>query len=140
MAVRFDRPLEVRLPASVDAVPTARHRVSRWLAQAKTDRVVNDELALVVTELVTNAVEASPGPDATIEIHGHFDRGPSVVLQVSDHGRGFSLGHSPELPAVRAVRGRGLPIVDALTDHLVVERQGETTVVEITRNLGDTDR
>ncbi|MDZ7677712.1 MAG: ATP-binding protein [Acidimicrobiales bacterium] len=134
--MRFDQPLEVRLVASVDAVPTARHRVSRWLAQARTDRVMNDELALVVTELVTNAVEASPGPDATIEVHGHFDRGPTVVLQVSDHGRGFDLARSLEFPAVRAVRGRGLPIVDALTDDLVVERRGDTTVVEITRNLG----
>jgi hypothetical protein len=62
MTVRELDPLELRFPAAIDAVPRARHRFSHWLTAARVDRPIRDELALVITELVTNAVEASPGP------------------------------------------------------------------------------
>jgi anti-sigma regulatory factor (Ser/Thr protein kinase) len=140
MTLRAGLPLEVRLPASVQAVPTARHKVARWLSHARVDSEVRDELALVVTELVTNAVEASPGPSASIEIQVRFGAGPAIILQVADEGSGFDLSQQPALPTERAVRGRGLPIVHALMDELTVERRGDHTVVEVSRALRNNDR
>lgn len=123
------------MPAAVDAVPSARHEFSRWLSRVRVERETRDDLALVVTELVTNAVEASPGPRSQIEIRAWIESGPQVVLQVCDRGAGLQLTGSPRIPDARSVRGRGLPIVEALTDRLLVDRSDGCTVVEVSRSL-----
>ncbi len=136
--VKTGRRLEARFPALIDSVPTARHRVARWLSGARVDPEIRDELALVVTELVTNAIEASPGPGSEVEVSGRFERGQAeldVVLAVRDHGTGFASNGEPKLPAPGSVRGRGLPIVNALMDTLTVAREQDWTVVEVTRSL-----
>lgn len=137
-AVKTHRRLDARFPAVIDSVPTARHNVARWLSGAKVDTEVRDELALVITELVTNAVEASPGPGAEIEVSGRFQEDHAqltVVLVVRDYGNGFAPEGDPELPHPASVRGRGLPIVNALMDELDVIREEDCTVVKVARAL-----
>jgi anti-sigma regulatory factor (Ser/Thr protein kinase) len=138
-AVRASSPLEVRLPARIEAVPEARHELARWLSGAPVSREIADEFALVVTELVTNAVEASPGPRAHIAVRARLDP-HEVVLLVSDEGEGFHLVSSPSLPSSASVRGRGLPIVSALMDEMTINRRDGRTEVEVSRRLPPADR
>lgn len=126
--------LTLRFDAVMDSVPDARHRVGAWLAAVEVPVRLRDELALVVTELVTNAVEASPGPNAAIDVRARIDD-DDLVIVVADHGGGFSLTHAPELPGGNAIRGRGIPIVDALMDSLEVRRVEGRTEVTTVRSL-----
>jgi anti-sigma regulatory factor (Ser/Thr protein kinase) len=135
MTVRELDPLELRFPAAIDAVPRARHRFSHWLTAARVDRPIRDELALVITELVTNAVEASPGPNAVVEVVATLEDGPEVVLSVSDAGAGFQMVTMPNLPPHATIRGRGLPIVNALMDHIGIEREHGRTQVTASRAI-----
>jgi anti-sigma regulatory factor (Ser/Thr protein kinase) len=131
-------PLDVRLDAVIDSVPKARHHLARWLNQARVDREIRDELGLVVTELVTNAVEASPGPNAVIELRAELRSGVDVMLVVTDRGPGFAIHDSPRLPGDTSIRGRGLPIVNALMDVLDVRRLPGQTEVTAVRTLPHT--
>ncbi len=128
-------PLSLRLDAVVDSVPVARHRVGSWLSAVQVPTWLRDELALVVTELVTNAVEASPGPNAVIDLRAEIHDGEQVVIVVADRGEGFALTTSPELPGGTAIRGRGLPIVTTLMDDLEVRRVDGRTEVTTVRAL-----
>lgn len=136
-AVKAPTNLEINLQAGLDSVPEARHRVVRWLGNNRVPGEIRDEIGLVVTELVTNAIEASPGPTARIEVDvGMVDH--RIVLCVRDQGKGFPVAapnSSP--PSSSENRGRGLPIVNALMDGFDVRRTGEVTEVEVTRSLPD---
>jgi serine/threonine-protein kinase RsbW len=135
MNLRAIDPLDLRLDAVIGAVPEARHRLANWLSRSRVEREIRDELALVITELVTNAVEASPGPNAKIEVRAEVTDGPHVRLVVTDAGGGFDLIGSPRLPSDRAIRGRGLPIVNALMDVLDVRRVDGRTRVTTVRSV-----
>lgn len=126
--------LDLRFRATIAAVPVARHSLGRWLAELDVDRTVRDELALVVTELVTNAVEASPGPHHEVVLRASCDD-DGIHLSIVDEGDGFDLADSPATPEPTAIRGRGLPIVKALMDHVTVERQDRRTVVNARRAI-----
>jgi anti-sigma regulatory factor (Ser/Thr protein kinase) len=126
---------DLRLEARIGAVPVARHGLNRWLRTVGVGEEQRDEFAMVVTEMVANAVEASPTPTSEIEVIARRDA-DQVVLVVSDQGWGFQLDGRPELPPAAALRGRGLPIIDALTDRIDVYRADGRTRVEVTRAVG----
>lgn len=128
--------LQLRVRATVDSVPTARHTLTNWLRELGIEGDVVDDLALAMTELVTNAVEASPSTASEVVIHAVF-ASPDIHLEVADRGGGFTLGaHTFDEPGPQSIRGRGLPIVQALVDHVAVtRRKGETKVIA-TRRLG----
>ena len=83
--------------------------------------------ALVITELLSNAIRhAAPLPGALVRVTWTVDHG-AVRVAVSDAGDG-PLPHVTE-PAPGAPGGRGLGIVETLSDHWGVQRDnGETTV------------
>lgn len=89
-------------------------------------------LQLIATELVTNAINVSP-PDTAVLVT--LDHPPGrVEVTVADRGPGPSGGRvSFEAPSPGSYRGRGLPIVSALSDELTVERVDEVTVVTATK-------
>ncbi|HWH43120.1 MAG TPA: ATP-binding protein [Thermoleophilaceae bacterium] len=116
--------LSVELPGDALAVRAARRVVER------AGRGLNDEarrrLALVVTELVANAVRHSGGrAPFWIGLDIAVD-GQDVRVEVTDPGGGFE---PPPVPAT-AVResGFGLVLVDTLSDRWGVEG-GESTRV-----------
>lgn len=78
-------------------------------------------LELVVSELVTNAVEHGRGTIALAIQHDGVD----VHGSVTDEGGGFD--YTPRTVDSREIRGRGLLIVDALVSRWGVER-GSTQV------------
>lgn len=127
--------LHLRLRATVESVPTARHTLTDWLREMRVPSDVVDDLALAITELVTNAVEASPSTAAEVLIQAVFAN-PDIYLEVVDHGDGFHLGSgSFDEPGPQSIRGRGLPIVQALVDLVAVERRDGQTKVVATRRL-----
>lgn len=83
-----------------------------------------DDAKLVVSELITNSVEANC-QEAVLAIDAHRDR---VTVAVSDDAPGAP---ALERPPPDVSRGRGLVIVDALTERWGVDygaREGRKTV------------
>lgn len=97
---------ELRLGSEPDAVPRAR----RFAVAALEDQPepVVDDAALIVTELLTNAVLHGE-PPVTLRVRHLDDR---VRVEVEDTGRNMpvTVRHSTE-----AMTGRGLPLVAALS-------------------------
>ena len=128
--------LHLRLRASIDSVPTARHTLRSWLEEMHLPRDVVEDLALAVTELVTNAVEASPSAASEISVQASCND-HHIYLEVVDDGPGFDLDDTNVAhgPGPQSIRGRGLSIVQALVDLVSVERSAERTRVIATRRL-----
>src|SRR5215472_3829433 len=108
----------VRLTALPSAVPWARrvmrHMLHEWQVQS-----MADPAALLVSELVTNAVEASAGRTGRdhdkLPMIGLGIRltAASLVLEVWDAN---PLRPVPQEPDIAGDRGRGLLLIDALAD------------------------
>ncbi|MCX4768002.1 SpoIIE family protein phosphatase [Streptomyces sp. NBC_01275] len=97
-----------RLPARDDAPARARAHVSALLRQWQTRGDTRDDVPLLVSELVTNAVRFAAGP-ITIRL---IRAGPGLLCEVGDTGNGRPrLGRGGLLDD----GGRGLHIVHRLT-------------------------
>jgi len=121
-----DRPdsLSRRLSPDVTAPGSARRAV-RELNGAIGKGQLQD-VELMVSELVTNAVEHGI-PNGHVPLLLEVDAGPrGVRVRVTDEGDGFE-PHLPELGSDTR-RGRGLLIVDQLSDRWGVSNGSGTTV------------
>lgn len=113
--------VELTLPAEPRAAAMARRHVRDLPLDQETAEVV----ALLVTELVTNAVR-----------HGRFSREPVITLHlevatdglvrvdVVNEGRGFGPAPSRDI----SEGGLGLQLVDRLADRWGIEADGATKV------------
>lgn len=108
--------LEARLELhdAPDSVPLARSLLTQLLGQWEMEDFV-DLAALLITELVANAIRHVPGACA-VELTRHDD---GLRIAVVDSGTGM-----PDLqdPGVSEFGGRGLHIVAALADSWGVDR------------------
>ena len=129
---------QLALPARTSSIGPAR----RWVIDSlRRDHLVDaalaDRITLVVSELVTNAVQAVPDESFTISVTAQRD---SIAVTVANRGRIAELPRRasavvPELPDGRLpTRGRGLGIVGEVADAVaVVENQsGDATTLEVT--------
>ena len=125
-------PFEYRFAPSVTNIRLSRHVLANWLEVLPgVDVDAIDDLLVVCSELVTNAVLHTPGVPDAICLRAHAD-GDSIVLEVEDQGRGFvwPVAHVMSDVHDHEEHGRGLFIVEALTDRLgVVKTDAERTVV-----------
>lgn len=124
-----------RFPPDKAQVPIVRRQVVKWLEARELRADDLQELALVTSELLANAVVAA---HSAVEVRVTLD--PSRVrFDVENDGEGTGvdidrMGRS--LPAVDAQAGRGLFLVRSLTDNLTVSTvPGRRTVVSCTRRL-----
>ena len=120
--------LEWWLPADLKAVPQAR----RTAMQVCTDAGLTDDdcfaLDLALGEALANAVMHGASPDADSEQQvylGLWHHQKRLIIQVWDNGTGFN----PPLPpynmpdaAQHETHGRGLPLMEILTDAMAVCR------------------
>ncbi len=111
----------------------ARNDVGDVLGTHLSDQDLRDRAELVVSELATNAIQASPGTAYGVRVSLAGDG--SVILAVTSYiqrdGPPPRSAWGPDFP--RALRGRGLLIVDSLTDEVDVQRSpGGTLVVTAT--------
>jgi serine/threonine-protein kinase RsbW len=116
----------VALPFGAEAARVARSMVGQLL----TDHDCEDQLVqdgrLVVHELVMNGVRhGAPGARAEIAVSCRLLEA-HVVISVLDQGRHGSVVARPA--SVESIDGRGLAIVEALSERWSVDRSGGTRV------------
>jgi len=119
-------------PAESASIPWARQVAARWLAAAGASEPVTQDVQLVLSELVSNAVRASRPED---EIRVELTAGPlGWGVAVGDSGCDFVPPAADPAPAPGplAVGGRGLHVVSMLAGPLSVEHDHGWTVVRTT--------
>ena len=112
----------------------ARRAVIEWLGRLGADDDTRERAALIVSELASNAIQAAPGRTYSLQLALEDDGCASI--SVRNHPTGT-------LPPAReswrrqratqlrnlAPRGRGLAIVDSLSEDVTVEQHGDDVVV-----------
>src|SRR3954468_19986395 len=119
----------VRVPHAAASVPRTRRTVLADLRSRAVPGEVIDEVALVVSELLANAVvHAAPLPDGTVRVHWQV-KGSVVEVDVTDGGA--RTAPKPAQWSPLATRGRGLRIVRSLAHEWGVldEDRGRTVWV-----------
>jgi anti-sigma regulatory factor (Ser/Thr protein kinase) len=115
-----------RLQHDSDAGAVARELVQEFLADQTTTDELRHNAALVVYELVANAVmHGRPDGDGTIDLTCDLiDK--ALVVRVRDAG--FHGAVEPRALKPEVGHGRGLAIVDALSSSWTVDRSDGTAV------------
>ncbi len=115
------------VPHAAASAALARHRVVSDLSSHHVEPTALDDVALVVSELVSNAVRhARAVPGAGVSI-GWECADDAVQLRVTDGGSPKS--PHPRNAAPSDTTGRGLAVVRTLADAWGVERGDEGTTV-----------
>jgi len=84
-----------------------------------------DDVRLIVSELVTNAIQhGSPSESSSIRVVVRPTPGAWVFVSVTDEGRDDTSTPAPAKTDLTAVRGRGLALVDELAFSWGVRRNG----------------
>jgi serine phosphatase RsbU (regulator of sigma subunit)/anti-sigma regulatory factor (Ser/Thr protein kinase) len=125
---------EYRFSPSPATVPLGRHLLSDWLAHLSVDEAERADLLLVASELCSNAVRHASGAPSALSLRAWAD-GDAILIEVEDDGAGFELNrrYDDEIPDPDMEQGRGLYVVEALTDEMSVRREGERTIVRAVR-------
>jgi anti-sigma regulatory factor (Ser/Thr protein kinase) len=122
--------LDREYDGSTRTLRDARSDVVGLLRARPADQDLQDRAELVVSELASNAVQASPGSPYGLRVW--FDRYGSLVMAVTSRSDRDSLPPRGSWgPAtLLAARGRGLLIVGSLADQVDVEQPvaGRVTV------------
>ena len=116
--------LSLTLPAEPEAACTARRRVRELPLDSETQETV----ALLVTELLTNAMRHAPTPvppGTTIDLQVTTDE-HSVRVEVVNEGPGFNWRRRAKEPTQPG--GLGLVLVDRLADRWGIVGGEETRV------------
>ena len=104
----------------------ARLDLATWL-QANDLAVVTEDAQLILSELSSNAIEASPNQKYRVVTH---IEGDLIVIAVSNRSRTALPAEEDWSPtSVLAPQGRGLLIVNALSESVTVEQSGGGTLV-----------
>ena len=107
----------------------ARRDVVDWLNDVGADRETTERAALIASELATNAIQAAPRVLYQLRARAMTRNTGAIAI------RSRSAGAMPPPRASwrpvdeLAMRGRGLSIVEALSDDVTVETDGDDVVV-----------
>ena len=122
--------LDREYDGTTSTLRAARGDMVTCLIDQSVDEDLRERAELVLSELASNAVQASPGNPYKLRLS--LDADGSLVMSLT------SRAHDGEGPpprgawgpsAVLAPSGRGLMIVDELADRVNVERPAEDTVI-----------
>jgi anti-sigma regulatory factor (Ser/Thr protein kinase) len=122
---RKDQKMKLALPAAPASVPALRHRASQFASEQGIDQDMVADIALVVSEAVTNAVKYAdaPGADGVVELCATRSDG-WLEIRVRDRGEGFGKGSDDGL-------GLGLSIIARLSADLKIVQEGDGTEVRM---------
>jgi anti-sigma regulatory factor (Ser/Thr protein kinase) len=114
--------LELQLPHTTESVRRARRTIAAFLDPSEVPVSVVDDLLLLVSELVTNAVVHAGSP-AVVRLDADVER---IKVAVADRD-----GQAPNItdPDPLSSSGRGVLLVDRLAARWGVEPQCEGKVV-----------
>jgi anti-sigma regulatory factor (Ser/Thr protein kinase) len=112
--------LKVCHPAVPDAIPILRHAAADFAAEHGADDDLCGDIALAVSEAVTNAVKHSGAhADDLVRLTAAVTE-DWLEIRVIDRGAGFGLRESDGL-------GLGLPTIARLAAHLTISQEGQGT-------------
>jgi len=121
--------LVAEFPAEVESIPLMRRMLGRWLTDVGATRADIDDLTLAAAEACANAIEHAYGlAPGVVQIRAWSAEGPEIKVAIRDFGRWR--------PPRGANRGRGLVLMQGLTDEVDLARDDEGTTVELTRRIG----
>jgi anti-sigma regulatory factor (Ser/Thr protein kinase) len=100
--------------AGLEEVPRARRRAVSWLDEHRVPPTTSEELAVVVSELLSNAILS--GHEHATHLTVHVSESSAVIEVVNTAQLLAPL--EPELPDPEASSGRGLFVAAALVDDL----------------------
>jgi serine/threonine-protein kinase RsbW len=120
-----DPKVDLTLPAEPASVPTLRRRASEFAAQQGLAEDVVADVALAVSEAVTNAVKYAnvAGGEGVVKLSAASSEG-WLEVRVRDRGEGFGKGSSDGL-------GLGLSIIARLCADLKIVQEGDGTEVRM---------
>jgi serine phosphatase RsbU (regulator of sigma subunit)/anti-sigma regulatory factor (Ser/Thr protein kinase) len=128
-ALPLSDPMTARLPAEVDSIPLVRRMLVRWLDEAGATPAEADDLSLAASEACANAIEHAYGPaPGKLEVSASMSPEGDAVVAIRDFG-------SWRAPRGQN-RGRGLMLMQGLTDSVEVIQRDEGTIVQLSRRLG----
>ncbi|MPY92875.1 MAG: hypothetical protein GEV08_07330 [Acidimicrobiia bacterium] len=116
--------LSVRLDADPRSVAVARTTCRAALERLGVTEECTYDIALALAEACTNAVEHSEPVDGVVDpIEVRVDvAGAWCHIEVIDHGTGFdACSVAFELPSAEETSGRGIAIMNEMTDQLVLQ-------------------
>ncbi|HEV7647326.1 MAG TPA: ATP-binding protein [Actinophytocola sp.] len=121
-----------RIPADAGQLAEMRHALGRWAAGIGMPGEKREELVLAAYEAMANSVEhayarsaGDPG-SGEVELHAARTVDGSVVVTVSDHGTWKPPEESD------GIRGRGIPLMQALADDTTITSVDAGTTVTMT--------
>ena len=112
---------------------SARREVVEFLAQQGADEETRERAALIVSELTSNAIQASPGLVYNLEVVRIVD---AAAISVRNRPEGRippprEQWRPADEVSLRELspRGRGLAIVESLSDELTIEHRGDEVII-----------
>jgi anti-sigma regulatory factor (Ser/Thr protein kinase) len=114
---------------TTDTLRQARSEVGGWLAARHLGSDLRERAELIVSELASNAVQAAPGTPYRVRVAVDSDESVTIALtsEGSDGGPPPRALWGPS--SVFAETGRGLLVVDQLSDNVRVQRPTAGQVV-----------
>ncbi|MGZ5394757.1 MAG: ATP-binding protein [Mycobacterium sp.] len=127
--------LRIEVPAAAERLAEIRRRLAVWLEPIGVSTAGIADIVLVVNEACTNCIEhAYRGIDAgPILVDANHDHG-QIVVDVADRG----VWQTP--PTQPSTRGRGLPIMRAVSAGMNVRSSPEGTTVRMKFDAAPQDR
>jgi anti-sigma regulatory factor (Ser/Thr protein kinase)/putative methionine-R-sulfoxide reductase with GAF domain len=121
--------LVAQFPAEVESIPVMRRLLVRWLDEAGASRRDVEDLSLASAEAAANSIEHAYGlAPGVVELQATAKGDGSVTVAIRDFGH---------WRAPRGThRGRGLLLMEGLTDDVEVTRGEDGTTVALSRRLG----
>lgn len=128
---RPTKSLHIEVPASAERLAEIRRRLADWLAPIGVSDAGIADIVLVVNEAATNCIEHAyrglePG---VIRVEANHDHG-QITVDIADHG----VWQTP--PTLPSTRGRGLPIMHAVSAGVDVKSSPDGTTVRMTFDAG----
>jgi anti-sigma regulatory factor (Ser/Thr protein kinase) len=115
------------LPGDQDGLQSLRATLRRWLTEQEAVGALAAEVTMATNEAVQNAIEHAPGLGSEPFEIEHEREGDDVVVSVRDRGRWRERSGGD--------RGRGLPLMRALMDDVVVDPGPRGTTVTMRRKV-----
>ncbi|MEP7114657.1 MAG: ATP-binding protein [Ilumatobacteraceae bacterium] len=115
----------------------ARRDAVEWFQAQAADEPTRDQAALIVSELCSNAIQNSPGLAYDLQIVRLDDDHAAISVRKQPAGT-LPPPHEDWQPAghlslkEQSLRGRGLAIVDSLSEDVAVEHFDDTLVLTAT--------
>ena len=117
----------------VDDVAAFRHAVAEFLGRRGVPSTVVDDLELVISELVTNAI-VHQRSDHAVSLRVELTE--SIDVEVSNYGSAAAIPSVEDwrVASPYEMSGRGLGIVRRLCDDAVIRQDGDRVVVACRRH------